>query len=280
MGILDRTVKADAAEVAKLMIAIHGPSGLGKSTICGTANGKILFVCAGEENGCLSFSKAAPGQDMIVITSISEIRELLRELRTPGHGYNWVAFDSGTELQNMIIDEVNYRERRTGKSKSSVRRPGPNDFVKTTMEDWGFIIDRTKKMLRAFRNIPDVNVVVTFLSDEVIIGDGDDARVLIRPMLAGKKLPNLIAQFFNLVGYAFKGQVNGQAKYQILFEGTLWKGKKNILTKGLPGLRYREDPDIDYWYRRVVLGCEPRDPEALMIAEPAFGRESEADFQE
>ena len=96
----------------------------------------------------------------------------------------------------------------------------------------------------------------------MIVGEDEDARQVTRIMLMGRKLPSQIGQFFNLVGFVYKSAKGDQVRYRVLFEG-----RSDLDTKGMPGLRRREEPDIEYWYRRAILGEKPRDEDAKMIPE-------------
>jgi hypothetical protein len=243
------TKACDAGE-EYLKLLGHGFSGAGKSTLCGTAPRPILYAYT-ERQGLISFKRVAPQEDTVPINSVADLRALLSELKGGGHGYATICLDSGTEMQRMIVDEIVARKERD-----------PNEPTKVTTEEWMFIIDRTKQMVRAFRDLP-LHVVVMFLSDDFVVGEGEHARQIVRPMVNGKKLPAQLAQFFNAVGFCYKGSDGSRTTYRVLFDG-----RADIDTKGLPGLRYREEPDIAYWVNRAIHGGAPRDPEATMLAEP------------
>jgi len=130
-----------------------------------------------------------------------------------------------------------------------------------------FIHDRSKGLVRAFRDLP-MHVVVTCLAETVVLGDDRNGQVVTRVMLTGKKLPAQIGAFFNLVGFTYRiSGPDGGTAYRVLFEG-----RADIDTKGMPGLRKREEPDVTYWLERALHGAPPRDPSAKMIVSvEAFG---------
>jgi hypothetical protein len=250
MGILDQVAKASDAGGDFLKALLWGPNGSGKSTLCGTAPGKVLYAYT-ERQGLLSFKRMAPDADVIEVKSVATLRGLLGELRQQGHGYDSVCLDSFTEMQNLLIDEM-------GARKST----GPDEPVKLSIEERMFIHDKSKSIARSFRDLP-MNVILTCLSETVVVGDGDGARTVTQIMLSGKKLPAQLGQFFNLVGFTYKaGNKNGDTKHRVLFDG-----RADLDTKGMPGLRRREDPDIAYWYDRAIDGGDPRDPDAPMIGD-------------
>jgi hypothetical protein len=247
MGILERVIKAKETEQDFIKALVYGNSGTGKSTMCGTAPRNILYLWT-ERQGVISFKRVAPNQDTLEIDSLDTLRAALSELRAPGHGYSTVCLDSLSEMQRLIIDEQ--VSKTTGKEEP-------------TISDWKVIIDRTASLVRAYRDLP-MHVVVTALAEESIVNESDR---LIRPSVSGRKLPGQLAQYFNLVGYSFKVVKDKSITYKVLIEG-----KDDFTCKGLPGLRYREDPDITYWYERGINGCDPRDPHAMMILEPGQQR--------
>lgn len=248
MGILDRVTKASDAGGEHLKVLAWGPNGTGKSTLCGTAPPPILYAWT-ERQGLLSFQRMAPDADTIQIRSMADLRALLSALRKTEHGYSSVCLDSFTEMQQLIIDEVAARKNL-----------GPDDPIKLSIEERLFIHDKSKSIVRAFRDLP-MHVILTCLSETVVVGDGENSRTVTRVMLSGQKLPAQIGQFFNLVGFCFKMQgANRVPVHRVLFDG---RGEVDV--KGMPGLRRREDPDIAYWFERAIRGAQPRDAEAMAL---------------
>jgi hypothetical protein len=248
MGILDRITKAHEAGEEHLKCLLWGPNGTGKSTLCGTAPGPVLY-CYTERQGLLSFKRMAPDEDALRIRGVQDMRDVLAMLKSGDHQYASICLDSFTEMQMLIIDEVAARKERD-----------PNEPVKLSIEERLFIHDRSKAMVRAFRDLP-MNVIVTCLSEQGVVGDGEDAKTVTKLMLSGQKLPAQLGAFFNLVGFTYKGATSdSHTAYRVLFEG-----RRDIDTKGMPGLRQREEPDIGYWYDRAIGNADARDEKATMI---------------
>lgn len=250
MGIMDRVKKASETTEDHLKAFLWGPNGSGKSTLCGTAVAPILYAYT-ERQGVQAFKRMAPNEDTLRITGMSDLRELLGFLKKGKHSYATICLDSFTEMQLMLVDEVVAR-----------KQTDPDEPADLKIKDHMFIHDKSKTVIRAFRNLP-MNVVITCLSDTAMVGDDNDRKRVTKVMLQGQKLPGQIGQFFNLVGYTYKAVRNGEPNFRVLFEG-----RTDIDTKGLPGLRMREEPDIRYWFDRVFGGAEPRDSEAKMIPMP------------
>lgn len=262
MGILDKVTKAADAGGDYIKALVWGPNGTGKSTLCGTAPAPLLYAYT-ERQGLIALKRMAPEADVVRVTSMADIRALLQELMTTKHGYASVCLDSFTEMQVLLIDEV-----------AAKRNFGPDDLIKLTIEDRLFIHDKSKAMVRAFRDLP-MHVVLTCLSETVLIGEKENARTVTRVMLSGGKLPAQIGQYFNLVGFTYKAAKDGGTVHKVLFDG-----RADIDTKGMPGLRRREDPDIDYWYRRAILGEPPRNPDSAMIGTVDRGSTKSSDDDE
>jgi len=266
MSILDRVKKASDSGEDHLKVLIWGPNGSGKSTLCGTAPRPILYAYT-ERQGLLSFQRMCPEGDVVKVESVADLRELLTELRKDGHGYSSIVLDSFTEMQLLISDEI--LARRKAKNEEKGRDMG-GEPPKLVMEDYGFIHDRSKALVRAFRDLP-MHVVLTCLSETSEVGEGADSKTVTKMMLLGRKLPAQLGQFFNLVGFSFRVQRDRESVYQVLLEG-----RPDIDTKGMPGLRKREEPDISYWVDRAIKGCPARDPDAPMIKMPVHIGQNQA----
>jgi len=247
LKILDTVTAAHEADEDHLKILLWGDNGVGKSTICGTCPGKVLYLYT-ERQGLLSFKRMAPSSMVLKIESLADLRNVLRDLKSGQHDFDSVCLDSFTEMQQLIADEITAGKSDTGTSPL------------ISQKEYGVIHDRSKGLIRAFRDLP-MHVVMTMLSETTTIGEGEQAKLVTRVMLIGRKLPGQIGQFFNLIGFAYKASdKQGMTKHKVLFDG-----RADISVKGMPGLRYREEPNVDLWHRVAILGEERPDPDAKMI---------------
>jgi len=245
MKILDRITRAVDAQEDHLKILLWGSNGSGKSTLCGTAPAPILYAYT-ERQGLLSFKRLAPKEDCVKIESLQDLRFLLKELSEGTHKYSTICLDSFTEMQQLIIDELIAKKTRSH-----------DDVVELFIKDRLWIHEKTKSLVRSFRDLR-MNVVLTCLSETVVIGDGDKAKSITRVMLSGQKLPPQMGQFFNLIGFVYKGSNEGRSRHRVLFDG-----RTDLDTKGMPGLRRREDPDISYWHEVVIRNKQAREGELI-----------------
>lgn len=86
---------------------VYGTSGTGKTTFGSTAP-KALF--ASSENGLLSV--ADKGVDYAQINSFKDLTDLLAFLMKGGHGYETIVIDSITEINEIIKEEIEKRTKR------------------------------------------------------------------------------------------------------------------------------------------------------------------------
>lgn len=254
MGILDKVLKASEIDKQKIKALVYGANGSGKTTLCGTMPGERRLFATNEQQGEQAALRVDSNLDVLRIRSADDIRELLKELRGKDHGYDSLALDSLTEMQILLAEEIMAKKPETTNGKPK----------KLSMEDFMFLHDRTRSLVRAFRDL-DLHILVTCLSTRAIVGEGDAAKIVVQPMLIGQKLPAQLGQFFNIMGFVYRiANEDGTVAHRVLFEG-----RRDRDTKGMPGLCYQEIPDVAYWYARAYENAEPGRPDETMIAPPS-----------
>ena len=230
-----------------LRVLLHGDSGAGKTTAASTAP-KPCFLLT-EPNGLLSIRAANPDAIVIDVVSTANKQEVspmqvVREFfvaaldgTIAATGAKTIVIDSLTELQRMLRDEI-----------SATKRAGPNGEIRWTLEDWSTLTDRMRKLVRAIRDLP-FHVVAICLSDTEV--DDSGARWVV-PSFQGKKLPNEVAGYFNVVGYVFRRAESQEDGTSLLTHRVLLRGASNYLTKSLPALKSVEEPNLQSWVDRVT----------------------------
>lgn len=230
-----------------LRVLLHGDSGAGKTTAASTMPRPCFLLT--EPNGLLSIRAANPDAIVVDVVSTAATQgvppmNVVREFfvaaldgTLANAGVQSIVIDSLTELQRILRDEI-----------TSTKRVGPNGEVKWTLDDWSTLTDRMRKLVRTIRDLP-FHVVAICLSDTEV--DDSGTRYVV-PAFQGKKLPNEVAGYFNVVGYVFKRSEQNDDGASVLSHRVLLRGSSNYLCKSLPQLAAVEHPRLDDWLARIV----------------------------
>jgi phage nucleotide-binding protein len=168
-----------------LKMIIYGESGVGKTVFASTAP-NCLFIDA--EAGTMSIRDA--GVDVASVTKFHELLDIFEYLKHEKHNYKSVVIDSLTEMMRKSMDEVMV--------VSAAKNPS-QDIEIPAQRDWGKNIEQTRKMIRAFRDLP-MNVIFTCLTRETT--DETTGVVTIRPALSGK-LSIEAPGYIDVLGYLY-----------------------------------------------------------------------------
>lgn len=160
---------------------VYGPPGAGKTTM-GATFPDVLFLSA--ESGLLSIRDQE--LDVWEVENWEDMEEAFKHLKTGDHPYHSVVIDSLTEVQKKLNEHII--------RKFPQKRRDYEDLM--SMSDWGYSIDRLRKMCRAFRDLP-LNVVFIALAQEIVTDD----ELIVKPALSGKTLPDELAGWVDAVIY-------------------------------------------------------------------------------
>lgn len=135
---------------------LYAESGNGKTFLCSTLPEPVLIIDC--EKGSLSIRDQ--DLDIVKVKSRVQLQAIIKTLRSglltskkfKGKPFKTIVVDSGTELQQMIMDEITGVD---GVEESLV-----------TLQHWGQIGTSMSKLIRNLRDI-DVNVAVTALDKKV-----------------------------------------------------------------------------------------------------------------
>lgn len=226
------TVKAsDLESLKKLKILTYGPSGAGKSRMASLF--KKVLIGLTEHQAVPTITEVNPDAVIKLISSpkdLMEFKEMIRDPSLPDR-VDAVVLDSLTDAQRIL--KAHFTARQTKRTDV------------TDLETWGILIDATARLAREVRDLP-VHVMVTCLSEEQSVeGEG----LVHRPAVSGKRLPNDLAQFFNLVGYAHIKELERGLRHQVMF-----RGDDRWLTKGMSKLDAVEPPEPEVWVAKVFGG--------------------------
>ena len=231
-----------------LKLLLYGDSGTGKTWAASTAPNPCYLLT--EPNGLPTIRAANP--DAVVVQAdemhggMDTVRAFLKAAKdgtlARDTGCKTVVLDSMNELQRMIRDEIMRQKQGT---------PQEGTF---TLQDWGTLTDKMRGLVRAFRDLPFHIVGITHASAE---SDEATNTRYVQPSFQGKSLPNEVAGYFSLVGFVYRERTTDDDGKTQVFHRVLLQGPPSVLTKGLPGLRPVEEPDLTAWLQRMEQASLP-----------------------
>jgi phage nucleotide-binding protein len=163
---------SDVVSSHGLNIAVHGPSGAGKTSLVRTLPGNVLIISCEAGLLCLDGFDA----DVIEVSSTDDIRQAYVEL-SDENAYDWVVLDSISEMAEITLA-----------------------FEKTQVRDarqaFGATQEKITALVRAFRDLP-VNTYFSCKSEK--LKDEASGRLINQPALPGTKLAGLLPYLFDEV---------------------------------------------------------------------------------
>lgn len=161
-----------------IKILVHGPAGAGKTRLCATTGDLDHTIILSAEAGLLSLRTVQI--DVAVIGSLADLREAHDHVRQSA--YTWVCIDSLSEVAESVLHEE-------------------MDKTKDPRRAYGEMADIMFKLIRAFRDMPGKNVLMTCKTERV----QNEGSILWAPMLPGKQLSQGISYLFDEV-FALRAQ--------------------------------------------------------------------------
>lgn len=230
----------DLDDLFVMKALLYGPNGSGKSQA--GAMFKRPLIGPTELQGIPTIRKANPGAVIYHdpdgepgIRTVNDLRRFVMMARSAkDHGCDAVVLDGLTDTQRILKEHFTKRQK--------------NNKGRTSMDSWGAIIDMTSAIVRQLRDLAGVHVLVTCLEREVEANE----ELVHRPGLSGKALPHEIGQYFNVVGYSHKAELDAGIRHQVLFEA----GERYVV-KGLAGIDAIEPPEPLHWISKAIGGDVP-----------------------
>jgi hypothetical protein len=115
-------------------------------------------------------------------------------------------------------------------------------------QDWQVVIAQTDELARTLRDM-QCHVIQVFHAEEIVV----EERRYVRLSVSGRKLPNTLAGYVNVVAYAFKKageSADGQAARSLYL--ALTDGNEQFLTKAHGAIPPVCLPDFPAWFRAVT----------------------------
>lgn len=180
-----------------LNILIYGDSGIGKTVLSGSASvvpEMEPVVVLDIEGGARSLSQRYPGAKKIRITSFNDLERVYADLKTKDHGFKTVVIDSLTEARAFGMYEIMKRAVQKAAEDGETRDPDLPGIG-----EWGKSSEQTKRLIRAFRDLPMHTIFVCLASTD----KDKKGRSLTKPMLPGK-MGTEVAAFLDIVLYMYR----------------------------------------------------------------------------
>lgn len=193
-------VRRPASEAPFLNMMIYGGSGVGKTLLTGTAAqveemSPMLVIDAEEGSMTLNALKEVADKiDVVPMRDWRKMQSVYNDLYTGRHRYKTVTIDSGTEVQNLAMNDVLGHD---GKVLDTGVTPEFKDWFKNT--------EQIRRMIRAFRDLP-MHTIITAL--EMDYQDPRTKAMMKRPAFSNK-LSQQIPAFFDVVFYMYVKEVSG-----------------------------------------------------------------------
>lgn len=174
-----RSLKEVAKEqVDAPKIIVYGAAGTGKTTALATLPGRVLILSA--EAGLASL--AACERDDITVIEIKTVQDLkdafayVKKHANGDEGFDVVAMDSLSEICEVILAEAKQREK-DGRAA------------------YGVVVDEAVKIVKAFRDVRGVAVVLICKEERV----SDDGKTFFQPLMPGAKIASHLPYLFDCV---------------------------------------------------------------------------------
>ncbi len=172
------TTTKEQGEMHGVKMLVHGPAGAGKTRLCATTGDLEHTIILSAEAGLLSLRHVEI--DAVVINRLQDMRDALEHVKQSN--YRWVCIDSLSEVAEIVLHEE--------KEKS-----------KDPRKAYGELADIMFKLIKAFRDLPGKNVVMTCKTEK----QQNDGAMLWSPMLPGRQLSAGISYLFDEV-FAIRAQ--------------------------------------------------------------------------
>ena len=159
-----------------IKVLVHGPAGVGKTSLCATTGAPTIIISA--ESGLLSLR----GVDIPVI-EVKALDQLYEAydfvVNDPqGQAFKWVCLDSISEIAEVVLNA----EKKTAKDPRQA---------------YGALAEKMTDIIRAFRDLPGRNVYFSCKQERA--KDEQTGAMLYYPAMPGNMLKQGIGYFFDEV---------------------------------------------------------------------------------
>ncbi|MCP4256853.1 MAG: ATP-binding protein [Planctomycetes bacterium] len=174
MAIKIKSLK-ESLEDNGVKVLVYGTSGVGKTVLCATTNEKTLIISA--EAGLLSIRDAPGDISVASVETFADVKGLYEDLRDYEHPFKWICLDSITEIAEVCL----------AAEKKSAKDP---------RQAYGLMADEMFDLLRKFRDLPRVNILMT--AKQIRLAD-ERGVTAYAPWMPGKQLTSGLSYLFDEV---------------------------------------------------------------------------------
>jgi phage nucleotide-binding protein len=198
----------------RISCLVYGLSGVGKTTLAKTLDGKTLIISA--ESGLLSLRKEKIDVVVIEGDKVQSLREIVGELKK-GVAYDNIFFDSISEISQIFLEyyQQQFQER------------------KDNLVLFGEVAKSLRAFIKLIRDMNKYNIIVTALEKP----EKDDlGRIFYTPDLVGKMSKD-ISQYFDEVFNLKKFTTEDKEERLLItdyFDGRICKDRSGSLNKFEP----------------------------------------------
>jgi phage nucleotide-binding protein len=238
-----------------LNLMIYGDSGIGKTTLAGSADAVIEMsptLVVDVEGGTESLRHAYPNVDVVRVKTWYEMQQVYDELHAGRHHYKTIILDSLTEIQKFSMYQI---------MEDLVDRKEDADPDVPGMREWGKNIEQIRRFVRAFRDLP-MNVIFTALSKED--KNPRTGKSKTNPSLSGK-LAGEIPAFLDVVLYYYIKRVDDEEQRLLLSAPTETVTAKDR-TARLPIVM--DAPTMEKIYHCILGKPEAEEPDLEALTAP------------
>lgn len=164
----------NAATDQGLKMVVYGPAGSGKTLLCTTTDAPTLIISA--EAGLLSIKDTKADVKIHTVHNMADVAGVYEHL-LKNKDFAWVCLDSITEVAEVCLSN----------EKAMTKDP---------RQAYGELIDKMTSLIKAFRDLPGVNVVLTAKQERV---QDEGGRLIYGPSMPGSKLASKMPYYFDLV---------------------------------------------------------------------------------
>ena len=210
---------------------VYGESGVGKTTLCGTAPNPLIISV---EGGLLALAgKSLPVFEVDTRNDLNEVHEWLK-LSDEAKNFDTICIDSLSEVAEVLLSEEKID-------------------TKDARQAYGAMADMMAITVRGFR---DFKKHVVFTAKNKKIVEESTGAISYMPSVPGQQFLHGLPYFFDEVFYMDFGKLPDGTKYRFLNTA----GDRQYIAKDRSGLLLpKEKPDLSYIFNKITQPTQSKE---------------------